>query len=75
MFLEAIFVARKIIAFILIALIIGGIFLIGNKKTLHCDGCDKPIKVSRKSEMQEDWVIYCKECNNSMSSKLPEEED
>ncbi|MBE6562312.1 MAG: hypothetical protein E7660_01085 [Ruminococcaceae bacterium] len=67
--------ARKIIAVILIALIFGGIFLIGNKKSLHCDGCDKIIRVSKKSAMEEDWMIFCEECNSAMTGGLPEEEN
>ncbi len=66
--------ARKIIAVLLLVLIFGGIFLIGNKKTLHCDGCDEIIRVSKNSEMEEDWMIFCEDCNNAMTGDLPEEE-
>ena len=66
--------ARKIIAVVLLVIIFGGIFLIGNKKTLHCDSCDKIIRVSKRSEMEEDWMIFCEECNNAMTGGLHEEE-
>ena len=38
-------------------------------KTLHCDGCNKEIEVKESSAMEEDWIIYCDECNE----KLPDD--
>lgn len=30
------------------------------KVTLHCDGCGKEVRAD--SKMDEDWIIFCKEC-------------
>ena len=34
----------------------------GETKTLTCDGCGKQVQVSAKSEMEEDWIVFCKDC-------------
>lgn len=66
--------ARRIIAAVLLAVIFLGIFLIGNKKTLHCDRCEKIIRVSKRSELHEDMIIYCNECNGELNGELTESE-
>ena len=35
------------------------------KKTLHCDLCGK--EVSADSNMDEDWIIYCEECEPELN--------
>ncbi len=66
--------ARRILAVVLLAALFLGIFLIGNKKTLHCDRCDKIIRVSKRSELNEDMIIYCNECNGALNGELAETE-
>lgn len=36
--------------------------LSGCTRTVHCDGCGKELKISGRSNMTEDWIIFCKEC-------------
>ena len=36
------------------------------KKVLHCDGCGIEIKVKSSSNMDEDWIIYCNDCNKDI---------
>ncbi len=38
----------------------------GKKKTLHCDGCGKEVQVAESSNMEEDWLVFCKECNEDI---------
>lgn len=40
-------------------------------KTLHCDHCGKEVTVEESSNMEEDWVIYCKECNEKLFADDP----
>lgn len=35
-------------------------------KVLHCDNCGKEIKVSKDSNMDEDWIIFCSECEKDL---------
>lgn len=65
---------KKILAVLLLLAIFLGIFLIGNRKSLTCDGCGKTIRVSKNSEMQDDWIIYCNDCNSLMNGELTDEE-
>ena len=38
----------------------------GEKKTLHCDRCGKELKVNADSNMEEDWIIYCSDCEKAL---------
>lgn len=40
-------------------------------KTLHCDHCGKEAKVKASSNMEEDWIIYCEECNEKLFGDNP----
>lgn len=40
-------------------------------KTLHCDNCDKEVKVKKDSNMEESWVVYCDECNEDLFGDNP----
>ena len=40
------------------------------KKILHCDGCGAEVQVRLSSNMEEDWIILCEDCNATM--ELPE---
>ncbi len=31
-------------------------------RVVHCDRCGKEIKIPEKSDMTEDWIIICEEC-------------
>ena len=43
----------------------------GATKVLHCDHCNKEVKVREKSNMTEEWLIYCEECNAKLFSGDP----
>ena len=36
------------------------------KKTLHCDGCGSEVKVSADSNLTEDSLILCKDCQKKL---------
>ena len=38
----------------------------GEKKTLHCDNCGKEVTVSADSNMTEDWIVYCSDCEKEL---------
>ncbi len=33
-----------------------------NTKTLTCDNCGKEVKVAENNKMEEDWIVFCEEC-------------
>lgn len=43
----------------------------GKTRILHCDSCGKEITVKESSDMEEDWIIYCKECNEKLFGDDP----
>lgn len=40
-------------------------------KILHCDHCGKEVTVEQSSNMEEDWIIYCPECNEELFADDP----
>ena len=36
----------------------------GKTKILHCDSCNKEVLVSESSNMEEDWIVLCQECDD-----------
>ena len=44
----------------------------GKTKILHCDNCNAEVEVSAKSNMDEDWAIYCDACDKLLFSDLVE---
>ena len=52
--------------FVLLILTLAMIFSFagcGEKKTLRCDHCGADVQVAADSEMTDDWIIYCDDCN------------
>lgn len=48
-------------------------FILGScgAKTLHCDGCGKELKVANSSNMEEDWIVFCKDCEEEVFGDEP----
>ena len=40
-------------------------------KTLTCDGCGTEVVVKESSNMEEEWIIYCGECNEKFFGDNP----
>ena len=36
----------------------------GPTKILHCDDCGAEVKVPESSNMEEDWIVLCEDCND-----------
>ena len=54
---------KRILALLLIALMVFTLCSCG-KVTLHCDNCGKEVKCSK--DMDEEWIIYCSECEKEL---------
>lgn len=63
---------KRIIA-ILFALMILAVCLCGcgEKRELTCDNCGVKVQVDADSNMEEDWIIYCEECNEELFGDDP----
>lgn len=40
-------------------------------KTLRCDGCGIEVTVKESSNMTDEWIIYCEECNEKFFGDNP----
>ena len=57
---------KRIIVFLLVLLLFVTLTSCGEKKILHCDNCNVEVKVDADSNMEEDWSIFCAECNEKL---------
>ena len=42
-------------------------------KLLHCDGCGKDLTVDADSNMDEDWIVLCPQCEKEALGDLAQE--
>ena len=58
---------KNILVFLLAAVLCASFVGCGQmSKTLHCDNCGKEIRVSAKSDADEGWTVFCKECEAAL---------
>lgn len=64
---------KKILLVTLVVCMVLAMLLTGCGKTkiLHCDHCGQEVKVQESSNMEESWIIYCEECNESLFGDDP----
>ena len=43
------------------------------KKTLTCDGCGREITVNAGSDVTDEWILYCAECEQKLGDIVPVE--
>lgn len=64
---------KKMLAIILTLLFITSLLCgCGEKKELTCDSCGTKVTVSAKSNMTDEWAIYCSECEEELMKNNPE---
>jgi len=63
----------KIKAIIISAILAAALLIFAGctPKLLTCDNCGKEVKVPSNSNMEEDWIIYCEECNEELFAGDP----
>ena len=61
---------KKLIVLLLVAVMLLGILSGCAKKILHCDGCGKEVQVDESSNMEEDWLVFCEECNKEIQPEI-----
>lgn len=62
---------KKIFCFVLVISVLFVFSGCGKTKVLHCDYCNREITVLESNEMNEDWIIYCEDCNEELFSDDP----
>lgn len=63
---------RRILALVFALLMLCALLCgCGEKKELTCDNCSKKVFVDADSNMEEDWAIYCEECNEELFGDDP----
>ena len=60
---------KKLMVFLLALVMLPALYGCGTK-TLHCDGCGAEVKVEKSSNMEEDWLVLCEECNQEIQPEI-----
>ena len=66
---------RKLLVICLVLALMLSIAACIKTKELHCDHCGKVCEVAQSSNMEEDWIIYCKECEEELFGDNPVVQD
>ena len=54
---------KRLIAIALLVLSLLALSACGGKtRIVHCDRCGKEIQVAEDSNITEDWIVFCKDC-------------
>ena len=43
----------------------------GETKTVTCDHCGAQIELPKNSNVEEDWIVFCKTCENDLFEDNP----
>ena len=58
---------RRLIAALLLVLVLPGLAACGAEtRTVHCDRCGKEVVLPADSKITEDWILFCKECEEEI---------
>lgn len=57
---------KKILGILLVLAMILTFVGCGEKKIVHCDSCGAEIEVEADSDVNEDWTLFCSECESKL---------
>ena len=57
---------KKILVVCVLAIMSMNLISCGKSKVLHCDNCGKEVKVAENSKMDDDWILYCSDCEKEL---------
>ena len=63
---------KKIAVLLLVGLFLVSAVGCGATKILHCDKCGTEVEVSEKSNMTEEWSIFCEVCGEEVEKEALE---
>ena len=55
---------KKVLIILSVLALLLSLAACGAAKILTCDGCGAEVKVKESSNMEEDWIIFCDNCNS-----------
>lgn len=60
---------KKLLTLLLVVLALAAVLVgCGEKKTVTCDGCGTTIELEAGSKIEEDWIVFCKDCEPDIIS-------
>ena len=58
-------IKRMLVLLLVIAFVLG-MAACGKTKIVHCDRCDAEIEVKADSNVEEDWIVFCADCEKEV---------
>ncbi len=62
---------KKWTALLALVLLLMSLCSCGETKTVTCDRCGKTIELNADSKIEEDWIVFCKECEEEAFGDNP----
>ena len=59
---------RRLAALLALAMLLTGC---GGSKTVTCDHCGADITLSEDSNITDEWIVFCKECEETLFGDNP----
>ncbi len=57
---------KKLLGLTLMIALLALLSSCGEKKILHCDGCGREVEVAASSGMEEEWIVFCEDCEKGL---------
>ena len=57
---------KKLLCLLLVAVTLLTLVGCGQKRTVICDGCGAEIQVKAKSNITDEWIVYCEKCETEL---------
>lgn len=63
--------AKRILSLLLLAALLLTLAACGETRTVHCDHCGADIELASDSNIEEDWIVFCKTCEEELFGDNP----
>lgn len=57
---------KRLICVMLILTMLFAMTGCGKTRSVHCDSCGKEVAVKEDSNMTDEWIVYCGDCNEKL---------
>lgn len=61
---------KRVLLIMLALLMMTALCACGEQKQLQCDGCGTMVSVNADSDMTDEWLIYCGECEKELQPEI-----
>lgn len=63
--------AKRILSLLILAAMVLALAACGEPKTVHCDRCGAEIVLEADSNIDEEWILFCGDCEEELYGDNP----